>query len=214
MTKTLQTRMATMMAQSSMVRAMTIKVAASRVLMVRALMGGAVFIMAATSSAMAHDYKIKITNLMTEEYLAPILIAPMHEDNEIFTKHNYVSEEAEVQMLTGDPAELAKEIGRKAKIIHGTDGLGDDGKADVLLAPGKSVEITIDDGRRKGLRLIAMVAPTKTPDHFVTAIINPKAQLSVTMDRYDIGHNEGREKIQHIRSAATLVEVSRVDDND
>ena len=199
MTKTLLTRITAMM---------------SRSLMGKSLMGGVVFIMAATSSAMAHDYKIKITNLMTEEYLASILIVPMYEDKEIFTKHNYVSEEAEVQILTGDPAELAKEIGRKAKIIHGMDGLGDDGKADVLLAPGKSVEITIDDGRRKALRLIAMVAPTKTPDHFVTAIINPKAQLSVAMDRYDIGHNEGRKKIQHIRSAAALVEVSRIDDDD
>ena len=74
---------------------------------------------------------ITITNLMTEELLAPMLIIPTRYDKKIF-KGAYVSDEAEHQILTGDPAMLVEVIGKKSKVVHGTDG-----PPKVLLAPGQ-----------------------------------------------------------------------------
>ena len=80
----------------------------------------------------------------------------------------------------------------------------------MLLAPGKSVEITVNGRRNSGLRIIAMVAPTMKPDHFVTALVNPQSMLPVIMDRYDIGYDENRRMTEYVASGAARVEVIAV----
>ena len=144
---------------------------------------------------------ITITNLMTEELLAPVLIIPTRYDKKIF-KGAYVSDEAEHQILTGDPAMLVEVIGKKSKVVHGTDG-----PPKVLLAPGKSVSIEVKASRRQNLRIIAMVAPTIYKDHFVTGIINVSAGIPLSLDRFDIGHDEGRKTTEYLSSAAALVTI-------
>ena len=158
-------------------------------------------------SAWAHDYTLKITNLMAEELLAPIVVVPVRMDKHIFTD-GYVTPEAQEQILTGDPGKLVNRIGRKASVVHGTDG-----PPGVLLAPGKSVEITVKGRRDKGLRVIAMVAPTMKLDHFVTAVIQPQSMLAVTMDRYDIGYDENRRMTEYVSTGAARIEVIAVVDD-
>lgn len=165
-------------------------------------------------SALAHaddskTYTMTITNLMDKELLAPVLVAPVHADEMIFID-NYVSPEAEHQILTGDPKKLKMIIGKYAVVGHGTDG-----PPGVLLAPGKSISITITakaSSRRHGqlLRVISMVAPTMTPDNFVTGTINLGSNLPQTLDRYDIGHNEGRKSTEHVSPGAALIVIEEM----
>lgn len=150
-------------------------------------------------------YILTITNTMDDELLAPILVTRTKYDREIF-EHHYVTPESEAQILTGDPAELVERIGKNAIVRHGSDG-----PPGVLLAPGKSIEIPVSG--RAAVRLIAMVAPTEFPDHFVTAVVNPRAELPVMMDRYDIGHNEGTKTTKFVSSAAAMISV-RIDKDD
>ena len=152
-------------------------------------------------SAMAHEYTIRITNLLSEELLAPVVLVSTKADKHIFDG-NYVTPEAEMQILTGDPGKLVGRIGKKANVVHGTDG-----PPGVLLAPGKSVEITVKARHNSGLRVIAMVAPTMKPDHFVSVVIDPSTMLPATMDRYDIGYDEGRKSIQYVSGGAAKVEI-------
>jgi len=60
------------------------------------------------------------------------------------------------------------------------------------------------------MRVIAMVAPTMKPDHFVTAVVNAQTMLPVTMERYDIGYDEGRKITQYVGGNAARIEVIRI----
>jgi hypothetical protein len=172
----------------------------------KSLILAAAILVSSGVSAFAHDYKIRITNMMSDELIAPIVVTSTYADKHIFSGE-YVTPAAETQILTGDPAQLMGELGKKSKVVHGTDG-----PPGVLLAPGKSVEVTVKGRKRHGLRVIAMVAPTKTKDHFVSGVVNLSSKLPITLDRYDIGHDEGRKTIEHVSGAAAKVEIIRVDD--
>ena len=144
-------------------------------------------------------YRLTITNMMTDELLAPVLVARHRYDRDIF-QDMYVTAEAQEQILTGDPAMLAKRIGKNAIIQH-----GEDGPPGVLLAPGKSITISVLG--RDTVRVLAMVAPTQYADHFVTALVNPKSALPVMLDRYDIGYDEGTRIITHVGEAAASIKI-------
>ena len=160
-------------------------------------------VLLAKGAALAHEYKLTITNLMSVELLTPVLVAPVRADKYMFTQ-GYVSAEAEHQILTGDPAMLKEKIGKKAVVGHGTDG-----PPGVLLAPGKSISITVS-GRKGAVRVIAMVAPTKVPDNFVTGTINLSSALPQTLERYDIGHDEGRKQTEHLSAGAVRLVASEM----
>ena len=162
------------------------------------------------ASADHQDYNVTVTNNMDEELLAPVLVAPVSEDGKIFVE-NYVSKEAEHQILTGDPAMLAGTIGASAAVAHGSDG-----PPGVLLAPGKSITFSIEGGAEHSIeggveqvRVIAMVAPTMYPDHYVTAVVPLNGEsVSLGLDRFDIGHDEGRKTIAPVAEAVATVQVS------
>lgn len=139
----------------------------------------------AANAGFAATYTVTVTNNMKEELLAPILITDARNDGEIF-KMNYVTPEAEEQILTGDPGKLAARIGPDAMVGHGTDG-----PPGVLLAPGKSVtfEITTE---ASSVRVLSMVAPTMVPDNYVTNVVDLHGMDKAMADlaRYDIGHDE------------------------
>ena len=155
----------------------------------------------ASAAQAGGGYKIVVTNMLETELLAPVLIAPVRADRKIFDG-DYVTSEAEHQILTGDPAKLVAEIGKSATVGHGTDG-----PPGVLLAPGKSVTIMVKAHRDSALRVLAMVAPTEVTDHFVTAIINPKSMLPVMLDRYDIGHDEGTMATSYVMGGAAKITI-------
>jgi hypothetical protein len=178
--------------------------------MMKLLLTSAVLMTAATS-ALAGSYKVTVTNNLDDELLAPILITDVKNDTEIFDM-GYVTPEAEHQILTGDPVQLAERIGPDAMVGHGTDG-----PPGVLLAAGKSVtfEITTDS---HALRVISMVAPTKVPDNYVTAVIElgMDDMASQTLDRFDIGHDEGTKTVTQVSEAVATIEIhaAMMDDMD
>ncbi len=148
-----------------------------------------------------HTYEVTVTNEMEDELLAPILVAPVAEDGKIFVGR-YVSNEAEHQILTGEPEMLAEVIGESAAIGHGSDG-----PPGVLLAPGESVTFTVPNGAAR-VRVLAMVAPTVYPDHYVTAVVPLNGEpVSVALDRFDIGYDEGRMQIEPVAEAVATVSV-------
>jgi len=117
------------------------------------------------SPALAATYEIKVLNKMSGELIAPVLVADTKYDNKIFNGAS-VTAAAKVQVLTGNPAELAASIGAGANVAHGMDG-----SAGVLLAPGKTVTFRFET-EAKDLRIFAMVAPTMVPDNYLTAIFD------------------------------------------
>ena len=163
---------------------------------------GALGLLAGIGAASAGMYEVTVTNNMDDELLAPILVAPVSEDGRIFVE-SYVSQEAEHQILTGDPGMLAGAIGESAAVGH-----GEDGPPGVLLAPGKSVAFTMSSDATE-VRVLAMVAPTMYKDHYVTAVVPLGGEaMSVGLDRFDIGHDEGRKAIEAVAEAVATVRIA------
>ena len=98
---------------------------------------------------------------------------------------------------------LAAAIGDEASVGHGMDG-----PPGVLLAPGKSITFAVASHAPE-VRVLAMVAPTMYEDHYVTAVLplNGKS-MSVALDRFDIGYDEGRKTIEPIAEAVATVQVN------
>jgi len=57
------------------------------------------------------------------------------------------------------------------------------------------------------VRILSMVSPTMVPDHYVSGVVNLNTPTTITLDRYDIGHNEGRKRIVHVAGNAVTVTV-------
>ena len=171
--------------------------------MKRALSASAAILLLA-STAQSADYMVTVTNNLEEELLAPILITSAGNDTDIFDG-DYVTPEAEAQILTGDPAMLAGRIGSDAMVGHGMDG-----PPGVLLASGKSVtfEITTD---ATAVRVLAMVAPTMVPDNYVSNVVDLHASPSVAalLNRFDIGHDEGTNANMRVGDGAATIEFTR-----
>ena len=163
----------------------------------------AIGLMTGLGVASAHTpYEVTVTNNMDEELLAPILVAPVSEDGKVFVE-SYVSKEAEHQILTGDPGMLAAAIGDGAAVGHGMDG-----PPGVLLAPGKSVTFAFSSHAPQ-VRVLAMVAPTMYEDHYVSAVVSLNGEpMSVSLDRFDIGYDEGRKTIEPVAAAVATVQIS------
>ncbi len=171
--------------------------------MQKALLAITAFVMLATP-ALAADYTVTVTNNLEDELLAPILITSAGNDSEIFVG-DYVTPEAEEQILTGDPGMLAMRIGSDAMVGHGMDG-----PPGVLLAAGKSVTFDISSDAT-AVRVIAMVAPTIVPDNYVSNVVDLHASSTVTaaLNRFDIGHDEKTMTNMRIGDAVATVEFVR-----
>ncbi|NOR61577.1 MAG: hypothetical protein GQ535_03665 [Rhodobacteraceae bacterium] len=156
------------------------------------------------STAYAETFTVTVTNNLTEELLAPIVVTDAGNDSFLFTD-GYVTAAAESQILTGDPMMVVEAIGAdQVTVAHGTDG-----PPGVLLAAGSSVTFTVET-EATAWRILAMVAPTMVPDTYVTALADVSAGHEVTIElgRYDIGNDEGTKMIVPVgdmmHSAATV----------
>lgn len=145
-------------------------------------------------------YLFEVTNDLSDELLAPILVAPLAHDGKIFVD-SYVSDEAEVQILTGDPGQLATAIGDSATVAHGNDG-----PPGVLLASGKSLTFRVVTSA-PSVRVLAMVAPTVVPDNYVSTVVSLGDSVSTKMDRFDIGHDEGSRTVSRVSTGAVSLSV-------
>lgn len=183
-----------------------------------------------SNMAAAGTYLVTVTNTMQDELLAPVLVTDAANDRFIFTRGgSYVTPEAEEQILTGDPAALAARIASRAMAGHGANvAHGTDGPPGVLLAPGKSLRFVINTEADK-LRVLAMVAPTRVPDNFVTALVDLGDMMMddgmasddmaddgmmdgdmgapVALQRFDIGNDEGTNTITGIAGNYATVTI-------
>lgn len=141
----------------------------------------------AAHAGMSQTYEVTVTNTSAEELIAPVLVASTDYDTEIFDG-SYVTKEAEVQVLTGDPAMLAARIGDGATVAH-----GEDGPPGVLLGPGKTLTFEVETSAAE-IRVFAMVAPTITKDHYLTTTVkfteSGDGMYAAELERHDIGHDE------------------------
>jgi len=154
-------------------------------------------------------YKVTITNnlLPTEELFAPIVVTDAMNDHLLFDGANYVTPEAEHQILTGDPGMVVMSLGEgRAAVGHGTDG-----PPGVLLRPDDYVSIRFTTDAA-ALRIIAMVAPTIYPDHFVSAVADVPMGDAVTvpLSRFDIGYDEEMMAVRLIAENAGTVMIERL----
>ena len=165
-------------------------------------------------------YKVTITNNLSDEYLAPIVVTHASNDGLLFDGDNYVTMEAEYQILKGVPTKVLKSIGDAggyAVADHGMEPKPDDPDARVLLGPGQSLEIMFEQ-EAGALRILAMVAPTILgddmmpiyPDNFVSAVADVPMEEPVPLSRFDIGHNEGTMEIRLTAENAGTVTIERV----
>ena len=164
----------------------------------------------ATTSVSAETYQVSVTNNLKEEFLAPVLITAASNDKEIFSG-DYVTVEAEEQILTGNPSNLARRIG----VAGGRSFIAQskNNEHGPLLSPGSTItyEITTDE---KELRILSMVAPTKSPDNYVTAVISLQGDSKLNTKNlvlYDVGHNEGRRTRETLdnKAAAKVVFIKK-----
>jgi hypothetical protein len=159
---------------------------------------------AASAEMMSHKYQFTVTNTSDSELIAPVLVASTKYDKAIFDG-SYVTKEAEVQVLTGDPAMLKEVIGDGAIVAHGSDG-----PPGVLLGPGKSLTFEVSTDAAE-IRIFAMVAPTMTPDHYLTTTIrfseSGDGMYMADLERFDIGHDEKSMERMMTDNAFGTVEV-------
>ena len=152
-------------------------------------------------------YKVTVTNNLSEEFFAPIVVTHAHNDHLLFDGGNYVTEAAEHQILTGEPDMVLEAIGEGAVAGHGMEPTPDG--HNVLLGPGQSVSITFE-GDATALRVLAMVAPTEVPDNYVSAVVDVLMEGSVTvpLSRFDIGHDEMTMDISRVDGDMTVGTVT------
>jgi len=94
----------------------------------------------------------------------------------------------------------------RAAVGHGTDG-----PPGVLLPDGEYVSIRFTTDAA-ALRIIAMVAPTMYPDHFVSAVADVPMGDAVTvpLSRFDIGYDEEMMAVRLVAENAGTVTIERL----
>lgn len=139
--------------------------------------------------AAGREYTITVKNTLAAERFAPILIVGDADDRKIWVGQ-YVSPEARTQFTTGNPGPLAAVLG------------GDQGQPGNL-GVGKDITFTFKTTAKKA-RLTAMVHPDKTPDNYVTALIDLQARGTTMLERFDIGDDEGRKTVVKVGPAGSV----------
>jgi len=165
----------------------------------------AAFAAVSSGAALADTYSITVTNNLSDELLAPIVVTSAANDTHLF-EGTYVTAAAETQILTGDPAQVVMAIGESEAAV----GHGNDGPPGVLLAAGGSVTFEFETDAT-ALRILAMVAPTMVPDNYVSNVVDVHASPSstATLNRFDIGNDEGTKINSMIAEEAATVVIVR-----
>jgi hypothetical protein len=132
------------------------------------------------------EYTITVKNTLAKEKFAPILVVGDADDRKIWVG-NYVSAEAHTQFTTGNPGPLAAVLG------------GDQGQPGKL-GVGEEVTFTFRTTASKA-RITAMVHPDVTPDNYVTALVDLRNAGTTTLERFDIGDDEGRKSVVKVGPA-------------
>lgn len=149
----------------------------------------AVFQPEKTGQAQGREYTVTVKNALARERLAPILIVGDADDRKIWVGQ-YVSAEARTQFTTGNPGPLAAVLG------------GDQGQPGKL-GVGEEVTFTFRTTAARA-RITAMVHPDVTPDNYVTALLDLRPGARATLERFDIGDDEGRRTVVKVGPAGEV----------
>lgn len=151
--------------------------------------GCSAFQPARTGQTEGKEYTVTLRNTLPGERLAPVLIVGDADDRRIWVGQ-YVSPEARTQFTTGNPGPLAAVLG------------GDQGQPGGLPVGGE-VTFTFRT-RARTARITAMVHPDRTPDNYVTALLDLSRPGTVTLERHDIGDDEKRFTVIKVGPAGTV----------
>lgn len=142
-----------------------------------------------TGQANGVEYTVTIKNALRDEKFAPVLIVGSADDSKIWVG-DYVSEQARTQFTTGNPGPLAGVLG------------GDQGQPGSL---GVGEDLTFSfRTAAKTARVTAMVHPDKTPDNYVTVLLDLDSKGSFELVRFDIGDDEERKTVEKVGPAGTV----------
>ena len=141
------------------------------------------------AQSQGREYTITVKNTLAKERLAPILVVGDADDSRIWVG-SYVSPEAHTQFTTGNPKPLAQKLGGEQH-LPGKLGVGDEVTFKFKTSASKA-------------RITAMVHPDFTPDNYVTAIVDLGKGGTVTLERFDIGDDEGRKTVEKVGPAGTV----------
>ena len=156
--------------------------------------------------AFAADYTITLTHHLDEEPLARILVLDAGAEALVYDG-DYVTPAGEELALMGKAdAILAAAGGAAATVFRGTAGV-----EGFLTLGGRSASTDFSSGAEEVL-VVSMIYPRYHPDHIVAARVTlpgPGETLTIPLDRYDIGHDEERRRIEKVAEAASSVTVIR-----
>ena len=157
-------------------------------------------------------YKVTVTNNLSEELFAPIVVTHAHNDDLLFDWKNYVTVAAQTQILTGRPDDVLAAIG-EGGAVYGHGMMPTPNGRNILLGPEESVVIMFNNDAT-ALRILSMVAPTMYDDHYVSAVADVPMSGSVTvpLSRFDIGYDEMTMDIRLVAENAGTVTIERVGD--
>ena len=142
-----------------------------------------------TGQSEGATYTITVKNDMTAERLAPILIVGDADESKIWVGR-YVSKEARTQFTTGNPDQLALQLG------------GDQAQPGKLAAKNE-IPFTFRT-KATTARITAMVHPDVTPDNYVTAKLDLSKPGTIALERFDIGDDEKRMPVERVGQVGTV----------
>ncbi|MCK0103233.1 hypothetical protein [Pseudohalocynthiibacter sp. F2068] len=168
-----------------------------------------VILMFSASFANAGNFEVTARNMLPNEHLTQLVIAPTTKDRFFFRSDGRLTAAARVFAIEGNPDQLARRIGRKAVIGDGTATI--DGFPGQTLPLGAAV-FTMQT-RANRLRIMAMIGPEIEPDSFVIGVadLSEGAEVVVPLARYDLGVNEGTNTRVLVSRGDIVVTFRRLD---
>jgi hypothetical protein len=141
------------------------------------------------AQSQGREYTITVKNTLARERLAPILVVGDADDRRIWVGA-YVSPEARTQFTTGNPNPLAMALGGD-QTLPGKLGVGEEVTFKFRTTASKA-------------RITAMVHPDVTPDNYVTALVDLGNGGTASLERFDIGDDEGRKTVVKVGPAGEV----------
>ena len=132
----------------------------------------------------------------------------MEHDAHFFNDDGTLSDEARFVALQGLPYFLAGNIGTSAVIGDGPDQVG--GLPGRTL-PGNTGTFTMTADNTV-VRLISMISRQNEPDNYVLGVadLTHGDRVTVPMQRFDLGKNEGAERHSYVNSGDVVVTFRRM----
>ncbi|MEL6170341.1 MAG: hypothetical protein AAFR35_16770 [Pseudomonadota bacterium] len=160
------------------------------------------------TESQADTWEVTVQNTLSEEYVTQFVLAPVEHDSHFFDETGSLTYEARALALQGLPYFLAGNIGPEAIIGNGPDKVG---SLPGRTLPGNTGSFTMET-EAGVVRFMSMVSTQNEPDNYVMGIVDlaHSDEVSVPMQRFDLGENEGRDRHAYVSSGEVLVTFRRL----